>query len=152
MDDLKNKRRQGKSNTGVWPSGKCYPVKTNEDGQANMDRYHILPLDLNHQLFGPYDLEILWMTSKTKGHLFYITSSFFSFWSYSLEMLNLGKNMLYFVTSDLEIWKMTLQNNRAPLLWYFKLCALFCGHQCIQTGVTVQKWPNWVKIGVFCPV
>ena len=44
---------------------------------------------------------------------------------------------------------MTLKNNRAPLLCYFKLCASFCSHWWIQTGVTVRKHPNWVKIGDF---
>ena len=42
---------------------------------------------------------------------------------------------------------MTLKNNRAPLLCYFKLCASFRTHWWIQTGVTVRKHPNWVKIG-----
>ena len=44
---------------------------------------------------------------------------------------------------------MTLRNNRAPLLCYFKLCAPFHRHQWIQVGVTVQKRPNRVKIGDF---
>ena len=44
---------------------------------------------------------------------------------------------------------MTLKNNRAPLLCYFKLCASFRSHWWIQTGVTVQKRPNWVKINNF---
>ena len=44
---------------------------------------------------------------------------------------------------------MTLKNNRAPLLCYFKLCASFRSHWWIQTGVTVRKHPNWVKIGDF---
>ena len=34
---------------------------------------------------------------------------------------------------------MTLKNNRAPLLCYFKLCAWFHCHMRIQTGVRVQK-------------
>ena len=51
--------------------------------------------------------------------------------------------------NDLEIWWMALKNNRAPLLTYFKLCASFCSHWWIQTGVTVQKPPIWVKIGDF---
>ena len=40
---------------------------------------------------------------------------------------------------------MTLKNNRAPLPCYFKLCASFCSHWWIQTGVTVRKSPIWVK-------
>ena len=41
---------------------------------------------------------------------------------------------------------MTLRNNRAPLLCYFKLCVSCCIHWWIQTGVTVRKRPIWVKI------
>ena len=40
---------------------------------------------------------------------------------------------------------MTLKNNRAHLLYYFKLCASFGSHWRIQTGVTVRKRPIWVK-------
>ena len=50
---------------------------------------------------------------------------------------------------DLEIWRMTLQNNRAPLLCYFKLCASFRTHWGIQTWVTVRKRPIWVKFNDF---
>ena len=42
---------------------------------------------------------------KAVGHLFYTTPSF--------------------VPHDLEIWWMTLKDNRAPLLYYIKLCASF---------------------------
>ena len=44
---------------------------------------------------------------------------------------------------------MTLKNNRAPLLCYFKLCAAFCSHWWIQTWVTVWKRLIWVKIDDF---
>ena len=44
---------------------------------------------------------------------------------------------------------MTLENNRAPLLYYIKLCASFQIHRWIQIGVTVRKRPIWVKIGNF---
>ena len=44
---------------------------------------------------------------------------------------------------------MTLKNNRAPLLCYFKLCASFHSHLSIQTGVSVWKHPIWVKINDF---
>ena len=47
---------------------------------------------------------------------------------------------------DLEIWCITLKNNRAPLLCYFKLYASFRSHWWIQAGVTVRKHPIWVKI------
>ena len=44
---------------------------------------------------------------------------------------------------------MTLENNRAPLLYYIKLCASFQIHRWIQTEVTVRKRSIWVKIGDF---
>ena len=58
-------------------------------------------------------------------------------WSYSPEMLNLGQNQLFFALCDLEIWWMTLKNNRASLLCYIKLCASLQSLRWIQTGVTV---------------
>ena len=67
-------------------------------------------------------------------------------------LLKFDPNHQFFVPCDLEIWWMTLENNRAPLLYYTKLCALFQIHLWIQIGVTVRKRSNWVKIGNFCPV
>ena len=69
--------------------------------------------------------------------------------AYSLEMPNLGQNRWCFVPCDLEIWWMTLENKRAPLLCCFKLCATFHSHWWIQTGVTVRKRPIWVKFDDF---
>ena len=54
------------------------------------------------------------------GHLFYATSSFvyrFLFigefnWSYSPETPNLGQIRRFLEPYDLEIWRMTLKNNR----------------------------------------
>ena len=56
---------------------------------------------------------------------------------------------MIFEPCDLEIWWMTLKNNRAPLLCYFKLCASFRSHWWLQTGVTVRKRPIWVKFDDF---
>ena len=42
-----------------------------------------------------------------------------------------------------------MTNNRAPLLYYIKLCASFQIHRWIQTGVTVRKRSIQVKIGNF---
>ena len=53
----------------------------------------------------------------------------------------------FLVPWDLEIWQMTLKNNRAPLLCYFKVCSSFRNHWWIETGVTVRKRPIWVKFG-----
>ena len=43
---------------------------------------------------------------------------------------------------------MTLENNRAPLLYYTKLCASFQIHRWIQTGVIVRKRLSWVVTSV----
>ena len=51
-----------------------------------------------------------------------------------------------FSPCDVEIWQMTLKNNRAPLQRYCKLFASFRRHWWIQTGVTVRKRPIWVQI------
>ena len=60
-------------------------------------------------------------------------------WSYSLETPNLSQNQRFFDPCDLQIWWMTLKNNRAPLLSNIKVCASFHNHMWIKTGVTVQK-------------
>ena len=73
---------------------------------------------------------------KKIGHLFCTTSSFVHHFKpigeFKLQlqsrMLNLGKNWR-FVLCDLEIWWMTLTNNMAPFLYYFKLCKSFQGHR-----------------------
>ena len=69
--------------------------------------------------------------------------------AYSPETPNLGQNRWCLVPCDLEIWWMTLENNRAPLLCCFKLCATFHSHRWIQTGVAVRKRPIWVKFDDF---
>ena len=69
--------------------------------------------------------------------------------SYSPETSNLGQMRRFLEPCDLEIWRMTLKNNRAPLLCYFKLCAAFRSNWWIQTGVTVRKRPIWVKFDGF---
>ena len=43
---------------------------------------------------------------------------------------------------------MTLNNNRAPLPCYFKLCVSFHCHKWIQTGVRVRKRLSWVLTSV----
>ena len=69
--------------------------------------------------------------------------------AYSPETPNLGQNRWCFVPCDLEIWRMTLENDRASLLCCFKLCATFHSHWWIQTGVTVRKRQIWVKFDDF---
>ena len=73
----------------------------------------------------------------------------YSNWSYSPETLNSGQTWrFFFVPLDLEIWRMALKNNRAPLLNNFKLCASFHYHMWFQTGVTVRKRLNGVMTSV----
>ena len=94
---------------------------------------------------------------KIIGHFLYITLSFVHHLKplpeFKLELLSgnaqfVSKSAI-FVRYDLEIWWMTLTNNRAPLLCYIKLCASFESHRWIQTGVTVRKRSVRVKIGDF---
>ena len=69
-------------------------------------------------------------------------------WSYSPETPNLGQIRCFLELCDLEIWRMTLKNNRASLLSIIKLYASFHYHMWIQTGVTVRKWLSWVLTSV----
>ena len=94
---------------------------------------------------------------KKIGHLSYATTNFYAT-SHSHRWIQTGvtvqKRPIWvkisdFVSCDIEIWSMTLTNNRASLLCYFKLCATFHSHRWILTWVTVRKRPIWVKIGYF---
>ena len=69
-------------------------------------------------------------------------------WSYSPETPNLGQIRRLLEPCDLEIWRMTLKNKRAPLLSVTKLYASFHHHMWIQTGVTVRKRLSWVLTSV----
>ena len=75
--------------------------------------------------------------------LFYfkLCASFRSHWwiqTWVTETPNLGQIRQFLEPCDLEIWRMTLKNNRAPIQCYFKLCASFRSHWWIQTWVTVR--------------
>ena len=61
--------------------------------------------------------------------------------SYSPETANLGQIPRFLEPCDLQVWRMTLKNKRAPHRCYFELYASFHSHWCIETGVTVQKRP-----------
>ena len=82
---------------------------------------------------------------KTVGHLFYTMSSFahhfktIGEFKLKLQSRNaqFGSKSAIFCPCDLEIWWITLE--RASLLQYVKLCALFERHPWIQIRVTVQK-------------
>ena len=103
--------------------------------------------------FSGVTLKFYGWPSKTIGHLFHATSSFVDHFipigEFKLELQSgnakLGQIRRFLEPCDLEIWRMTLKNNRAPLLCYFKLCAPFRTHWWIQTGVTVRKRQIWVK-------
>ena len=69
-------------------------------------------------------------------------------WSYSPETPNLGQIQQFLEPCDLEIWRMTFKNNRAPLLSIIKLYASFHHHIWIQTGVTVRKRLSWMLTSV----
>ena len=94
---------------------------------------------------------------KTIGNLFYTTSNFVHHFKAVSEIelelqsgyAQFGSKLAIFVPCDLEIWWMTLKNNRAHLLCYFKLCASFHSYLWIQNVVTVRKCPIWVKINDF---
>ena len=94
---------------------------------------------------------------KPIGHLFCSTSSFMhNFGAIGVLKLELesgndqfGSNSTILEPCDLEIWRMTLKNNMAPLQCYLKLCASFRSHWWIQNGVTVRKRPIWVKFDDF---
>ena len=128
------------------------------EGFDSCDRSSNLKLDSNRQFFHTCDCEIWWMTSKNKRALllYYVKlcASFQIHWwiqtgftvQKRLIRVEIG-DMLS--PCDLEIWWMTLENNRAPLLCYFKLCAAFRSHWWIQTAVTVRKCPIWVKFDDF---
>ena len=55
----------------------------------------------------------------------------------------------FFVPGGFENWRITSKNNRAPLLYYAKLCASFQIHWWSQTWVTAWKRSIRVKIGDF---
>ena len=109
----------------------------------------------NHWIFVPCDLEIWWMTlENNRAPLLYYIKLCLSFqihWWIETEVTVRKRSIrvkigVFFVLCDLEIWWMTLENNRAPFLYYIKLCASFQIHRCIQIGVTVRKRSIWVKI------
>ena len=64
-------------------------------------------------------------------------------------LLKFDPNHRFFSPCDLEIWCLTSKNNRAPLLYYIKLCVSFQIHRYFQTEVTIQKRSIRVEIGDF---
>ena len=70
-------------------------------------------------------------------------------WSNSPETPNLGQIRQSLEPCDLQIWRMTLKNDRAPLLCHFKLCVSFHTHWWIEIWDTVRKRSIRVKIDDF---
>ena len=114
------------------------------------DRPSNLKLDSNRQFFHPCDHEIWCMTSKNNRALllYYVKfcASFQIHWWIQTGFI-VQKPSIRVKIGDilsrvtfLEIRWVTLENNRAPLLYYTKLCASFQSHRWSQTWVTVRKW------------
>ena len=64
-------------------------------------------------------------------------------------LLKLESNRRFSARVTLKFHGWPMENNRVPLLRYFKLFASFRSHWWIQTGVTVRKRLIWVKIDDF---
>ena len=87
------------------------------------------------RFFVPCDLGIWWATFKNNRApllcYFKLCSSFQShWWIQTLTGVTVRNHPIrrFFYPCDLKIWQMTLKNNRAPFLCYFKLCASFHSH------------------------
>ena len=137
-----NKTRQ------IWGIWKLRPAYSPEMPNLGQNRW----------CFVLCDLEIWWMTLENNSAsllcCFKLCVIFHSHrWIQTGVTVRkrpiLGQIRRFLEPCDLEIWRMTLKNNRAPLHCYFKLCASFRSHWCIQTWVTVQKRPIWVKFDNF---
>ena len=145
MDLLSTMQSWTRQIWGIWKLRPAYSPETPNLGQ-------------NRWCFVPCDLEILMDDlEKQKGisPLLFQALCNISYplvnsnWSYSLETPNLGQIRRFLEPCDLEIWRMTLKNNRATLLCYFKFYASFRSHRWIRAGVTVRKRPIWVKFDDF---
>ena len=103
-------------------------------------------------------LKFYWWPWRTIEHLFYVSWSlahhFIAISEFKHELRSGdaqfgSKSMIFCSVWPWNLRKMTFKNNKAPLLCYFKLCALFCSRWWIQTGVTVRKRPIWLKNDYF---
>ena len=140
---------RGLSDTGVY--------RTNEanlrDWIAATGLVILLKLGSNLRFFSPCDLEIWWMTWKNYRapllHYIKLCASSQTPWWIKTGVIvrKIGSNRRFFVPCHLQIWWMTLKNNRAPLICRLKLCASFHSHQWIKTKVTVWKHSIRIKIG-----
>ena len=112
----------------------------------------------NRPFFVPCDLQIWWviLENNRAPHLTYLKlcASLHGYRSIQTRV-TVRKHQIrvkisdFFVPCDLGIWQMTLKNNRAPLLCYFKLFTSFYSHRSIQAGVTVRKRQIGSKSAIF---
>ena len=134
----------------------CENIQGKSEGFDSCDQpSNLSQIVFKSSIFGPYHLKFDGWPRQIVGYLFYPVSSFehhfISIGKLKLESQS-GNNWLgsiFFALCDLEIWQMTSKNNRAPFLWYLKLCASFHSHQSIQSRDTVWKRAIWFKIGYF---
>ena len=105
------------------------------------------------QFFHPCDHEIWWITSKNnRSFLYYVKlcASFQIHWwiqtGFTVQKRSIRVEIgdILSRVTFLEIWWVTLENNRAPLPSNIKLYVSFHHHMWIQTGVTVRKRLSWV--------
>ena len=122
----------------------------------------LLKLDPNRQFFSPCDL-IIWRLTFENNRASFLNyiKLFASFQSHGWiqTWVTVRKRSIQVKIGDflfrvtyLEIWQMTLKNNRAPPLCCFNLCSSLPYHQWIPTGVATRKLPIWVKIDDFLAV
>ena len=144
-----------------WPRKTILVVGVTSCGSQTKGRHIYLgwQQQIEQRLPPQTNMALRWLPVCPTGRIghFYTTSSLCimsnpsvnSKWSYSQETLNSGWNWRYFVPCDPQIWWMTLENNRAPLLYYVKLCASFQIHRWSETWVTGRKRSIRVKIDDF---
>ena len=111
----------------------------------------------NRRFIAPCDHQIWWMTLKNNRApllcCFKLYASFHNHRRIQTKVTVRKRSIRVKIGDfcfpyDLEIWWMTLKNNRTPLLSTIKLYASFYHHMWIQTGVTVRKRLSWVMTSV----
>ena len=118
----------------------------------------LFKFDPNHRFFGPCELDFWWMTSKNnRAPVLYFIELCASFQirpRIQTEVTVRKRSIRWFFC---PVWPWDLmddlqrENNKAPLLYFIKLCVSFQSHGWIQTGVTVRKHLIRLKIGDFWP-
>ena len=81
-----------------------------------------------------------WFPAQSTGQLLVATGL--------VVLRKLDSNLRFFDLCELEIWWTTSKNNRAPFLYFIKLCASLQSHRWIQTRVTVRK--RSIRVNIVC--